>query len=747
MGRGSQRSFLILMAALFVALVGLSFWHTSLDFGSFRPDGALETYLLWAILTFVALGVFALGFLLFRNLLKLYIERRQDQLGSKIKTKLVAGALLLSIVPVVSMVIFSFTVVSRTFDKWFSYHTREVLVNSEGLVQEVTRLMKEETADDAIRLANAPETLEAFDPEADRDAVEARLQAEAERLDAQYVAVIPAGSTSPALELHPGDVVEGPVDWRRLLQSADSEGIQTDLAHDQFTAAAPVIRDGEELGKVVVAWHIPESIRARQEVIQQRYQEYLTLEGGRAEIKYSYLALLALITVFVLFVAVWLSLFLSKQISTPIEALVQATTAVSSGELSYRVRTRAIDELGGLVRSFNDMTGQLEQQTRELRESNQELERANDEIESRRRFINAILESITPGVLSVNASGEILKANSSVRKIFEAETDAPAGRIDDLFNGQDLSDVRYMLNRAQRTGFCTREFEIKQSERIRHLSISISLLETAAAPDRLSSRYVVVIEDATDLLLAQKAAAWNEVARRIAHEIKNPLTPIALSAERMDRLLDRLEQSNDPAERHDLRQRFERSTQTILSEVETLRRLVDEFAQFARFPKSKPSRCDLNEIVEQAATVFEGRLDGMKLAVRTEDGLSPVMIDAEHFKRVVINLIDNAAEAIQDCWVREILVTTRRGPLPDTVELAVSDTGPGISPEDKERLFLPYFSTKDRGTGLGLAIVNRIIAEHGASIRVEDNRPSGTRFLIEIPTADTPADVLVESTA
>ena len=246
----------------------------------------------------------------------------------------------------------------------------------------------------------------------------------------------------------------------------------------------------------------------------------------------------------------------------------------------------------------------------------------------------------------------------------------------------------------------------------------------------------MVLEDTTELLRAQKSSAWDEVARRVAHEIKNPLTPIALSAERMSRLLRRFSGMEDETpERRKLRQRFEQCTELIVREVETLRTLVDEFSQFARFPGAKLEPADLNRVVNDALDVFQGRLQGVTITTDLAADLPEVFIDPDQFKRVVVNLIDNAAEAVQSSWVKEIRVTSGPGAMPDTVELIVADSGPGISPEDKEKLFLPYFSTKKRGTGLGLAIVSRILAEHQAVVRVEDNRPSGCRFLIDVPTA------------
>ena len=735
MEKKSQHFSLIFLGLTFLVLVGVSFWHTSLDFGDFRPDNAAVGWALWGLFTLVGLGVFALGFILFRDLLKLYVERRRGQLGTKIRAKLVGGALALSLVPVVAMVIFSFTVLSRTFDKWLFPHTREILNHSEAVTAETNRILREKTETDAAWIATMPEAALPFLGFAHPASSRAGLAALADRARAQYVGLLPMQGNKPILEIRTGDLVEGPVEWK-VPEGADANGIASGVMRDYVWALAPV-RDeyGGNLGRVAVAMRISAEIQDRRAKMEQRYEEYRAIESERTTIKYFYLSILALITIFVLFVAVWLSLYLSRQISRPIEALVQATAEVSSGHLDYRVDAPASDELAGLVLSFNQMTQALEEQTRRLQESNRELEEANAEIDSRRRFINAILENITPGVISIDADGAILKSNPSVVKMFR-RADEPRN-ITDLFTGEDLAEIRYMLNRARRIGSASREFQIEFAGKILHLAVTVSAIKR---PSRNGSGpapgYVVVLEDTTELLRAQKSAAWNEVARRVAHEIKNPLTPIALSAERMERLLDRMDEESDAEKRAQMRERFTQSAHTIGREVETLRRLVDEFSQMARFPKANPQKADLNAVVREALQVFEGRLDGVTLRVRLAPDLPPGWIDPEQFKRVVINLVDNAAEALSGAWVREIEVSTTPGPAPDMIELAVSDSGPGISPEDKEKLFLPYFSTKNRGTGLGLAIVSRIVNEHGGTIRVEDNQPSGSRFLIETPAAE-----------
>jgi PAS domain S-box-containing protein len=368
-----------------------------------------------------------------------------------------------------------------------------------------------------------------------------------------------------------------------------------------------------------------------------------------------------------------------------------------------------MDELAGLVRGFNEMTRDLEANSREL--------------DARRRFTEAILESIPTGVISLDAGGRIQKVNRALMRIFPGDQVFRATRLEDLFPNEDVAEILYLMKRARRTGQASQQLELKSDRKTLHLSATV-----AAVEEKSSSAFVLVLEDTSDLLRAQKSAAWHEVARRIAHEIKNPLTPIALSAERITRQLDKTEL---PPE---VRRIVNECTQTIARSMESVKSLVDEFSRFARFPAAQPSRCDLNEVVASAVAVFEGRLDGIQIRTELAPGLPPVNLDRGQFERVVVNLVDNAAEAMQNSLIKKLYISTQPGAA-DTVELVVADTGCGVSAEDREKLFLPYFSTKGRGTGLGLAIASHIVAEHRAQIRVEENAPQGTRFTVEIPVA------------
>ena len=739
MEQKNQRVSLIASSILLVVLVALAFWQTSLDFGEFRPSGRGESIVLSAISTIVVLGVFTLGFVVFRSLLRLYVERRQNRLGSKIKTKLVLGALALSIVPVVCLVLFSFTVLNRTLNKWFEQPTVEIQKNSEELVSRLNEIMKQKIETDAGWLASMPEVAATLGGEGAETLSPERLSELASSVNAHYVALLRADETKPLLEYRSGDLIRGQVEWRPAPaggQDSESGGVISRIAPDYIFAGAPVRQQGDQLGRVVVEWRIPQDLLDRRADMEKQVRHYATLQQDHREYRYLYSGILALISVFVLFVATWLALFLSKQIIVPIEALVEATDELSSGHLVFRVRTPAMDELAALVQSFNQMTQQLETHRHRLEKSNNDLATANAEIDARRRFIDAILESITPGVISVSAEGDIQKVNSGLSLIFAEPEIRAARHLRDLLSQEDYEEITYMMHRARRTGLASREFVIKREKRIFHLSVTVSALESEAVKetDDLPG-FVIVLEDPSELLRAQKSEAWNEVARRVAHEIKNPLTPIALSAERMRRMLDRFSAATGPSERRELGERFEKCTETIVREVQTLGTLVDEFAQFARFPAASPQAAELNDVVEAALDVFQGRLAGIRIEKDLEGDLPQVFVDPDKFKRVVVNLIDNAAEAIEGSHVREIFIGTAAGAVPDAVELTVADSGPGISAEDKEKLFLPYFSTKKRGTGLGLAIVNRILTEHQATIRVEDRRPMGSRFIIEVPTA------------
>jgi two-component system nitrogen regulation sensor histidine kinase NtrY len=662
---------------LLILSATLVIWQGSFSFGDYAPVSPEQTFLYWAVSTLVFLLTVTLGFMLFRTGLRLYIERRSNREGSRIKTKLVIGALALSFVPVFFLVLWGVYVLNYNLAKWFSAPTQGVRNSFAEIVDILNREADDKAAADAAWLAALPETISIALGHGDSVARVCRER------NISAAVLVRNNNSSVRLCGKDKSIVSG--------------------------ARAPVEARGKSLGYILVAPRLRTDLAEKQDRIAEFVRDYDKLTVDRRGFRNFYVLLLVLITLFILFFATWVALFLSKQISNPIAALLEAAGQVRRGNLEHRVQVKAMDELASLVRAFNEMTRALDANSREL--------------ERRRRFTEAILESIPSGVISISSDGHILSVNRALRQLFPEDKVTGASRLEDLFTREDTADIKYMMKRARRTGVAARQMELKDERGTLHLSVTVAALE-----ERLTSGFVMVLEDTSDLLRAQRMAAWQEVARRIAHEIKNPLTPIALCSERIARQLDRLKLPPDSD------RILRECTSTIAGEVESVKTLVNEFSQFAGFPIAQPVPSDLNEIVEAALGVFADRLEGIEIHKDLAPGLPPVSIDPNQFKRVVVNLVDNAAESMQESLLKHIYVATQAAGA-ESVELVIADTGCGVSAEDRDRLFLPYFSTKGRGTGLGLAIVSRILAEHSATIRIEDNTPQGARFIVEIPAA------------
>ncbi len=692
-----RKRLLIGLAIVLLAVsVLLVVWQGSFRF--FSPTGAPQTLIYWATLVLIFILIVVLAFILIREFLKLYVARQANEEGSRIRTKLVVGALALSVVPVFFLVFFSYAMFSFNVNKWFTEPVENQNELSVNLLNALDKEMKDETDAQASLLALQAETRAILEDGA-------QIPGFLERFCKKY------GLDSAEIDPPSGS---DPLDsWS---SHAPRKG-----AGKPFQSTASVAGANGVIGTVRIGASVPVDAAAVVGQFQDFIQKQKDLNANRRAIRNSVVLLMVLITLFVIFVAVWIALFLAKQISVPITALLEAAREVRKGNLKYRVNVQAADELGLLVRGFNQMTQEMEANEREL--------------DTRRRFTEAILESIPTGVISISADGSIKRVNRPLLKIFPAEQVERATRLEDLFSRDDTAEIKYLMKRARRTGVATRQFELRTADRVLHLAVTVSALE-----EKLTSGFVIVLEDTSELLRAQKVAAWHEVARRVAHEIKNPLTPIALSAERIARQVDKL--MLPPASARMLRE----CSETISKSVESVKMLADEFSQFSRFPAAQPVRSDLNRVVEEALSVFQGRLEGISIRTSFDANLPAVNLDREQFQRVVINLVDNAAEAMQDALMKSLYIATQAGA--ETVELVVADSGCGVSAEDKEKLFLPYFSTKNRGTGLGLAIVSHIVTEHGGQIRVEDNRPTGARFTVEIPVpAENEAEEAVRPVA
>src|ERR1700732_3523893 len=682
---------------------------------------------IWFALTvfmFAALLVFTL--IMSRSLVRVWNERRVRQIGSRFKAKMVLGAMGVSLLPVVFLFFSSYALLNRTLNLWFPRPLE--IANEESQV-----LLNGFGASEAKRL----NTL-AFEA-AMRDTADQSLLALSRTTDAAWIAdsrgQVGAGmdfekGLNLGLRVTPeGDGARpenrGPAQ-PQLIRTLDS-GAQVWQAGNQLYIAGAAPRQGLTL---YAANHLPEDFLQRYDNIETQTETYARQTQGLRAYKRDVLLGLFLFTVILGFSTTWVALFLSKQVTVPIQALAEATREISRGNFDYRIDVKGQDELGTLVRSFNRMTEQLGEGRRQINEFTQSLEQAIEERERRRKLMEAILENIPTGVVSLNASGEVSRVNSAVAAIL-GDYARTARTLSELLGEEAARSVLHLMRRSLRMGAASRETEIATGGRLVRAAVTVSSL----GPRRSNPGYVVVIDDLTDLLRAQKAAAWQEVAQRIAHEIKNPLTPIQLSAQRLSRYLER-SRSNpvrsaapDPPE---LVRLVGECSALIEREVTALESLVSEFSQFARFPTARLASAFPNEIVTEALAVFGGRLEGIRVRKDLAPNLPAIRADGELLRRVVVNLIDNAAEAMEGSSVKEMLLRTRFNGDRETIEIIVADSGHGISPEDKDSLFLPHFSTKDRGTGLGLAIASRIMAEHHGSIRVEDNSPIGARFVLQL---------------
>jgi two-component system nitrogen regulation sensor histidine kinase NtrY len=726
-----QRWRLAVGGILLTLLLAAVFTLGSLDL-PFEPNNFIALY---AVSSFITAAVLVFGLILARTLLRLWAERSKDQLGARFKTKMVVGAMAVSLLPVIFMFFVSYSLLNRTLGRWFP---RPLEIAEE----QSRKLLNDLEVSEKQRLEGIAREAMMYSPFQGQEFLKHAFQAGA---DAAWVVgkkgLVEKGGISCRYqdENVPSGNCQSPDASGKAIRVLPS-GLEVWRAQDAYFLAGKsrMVDAGEFLGYVVAGKRVTPDFLKRYTEIEAQSLAYGEEKQNLRALKRQMLLILFFFTLLVLFAAMWVALFLAKQVTVPIQALAEGTREVSSGNFAFQVPEQAQDELGVLVRSFNTMTTQLRDNRSQIDQFTRNLQQAVQELERRRQLMETVLENIPTGVISLDADGGILRANTGITRMFGL-----AGRdvrsLEELLGAEAAQTVQSLMRRSLRMGVVSREIEVLISGRVLHLAVTVSSL----GPRRANSGFVLVFDDLTEMLRAQKSAAWQEVARRIAHEIKNPLTPIQLSAQRLSHYLDRRDTPEAGSPRDpELATLVQECSRLIEREVATLAGLVNEFSQFVRFPAAKLAPADANTVVHEALEVFSGRLDGILVKTNLAENLPPVRADAGLLRSVIVNLIDNAAEAMENSPCREITVATRPRPDAESVEIRVDDTGHGISPEDKDKLFLPHFSTKDRGTGLGLAIAARIIAEHGGSIHVEDNHPVGSRFLIELPVAElTPAPV------
>jgi two-component system nitrogen regulation sensor histidine kinase NtrY len=783
----------LVLSLLFVliALQVFGLWEV------FTPDTAADTLLLYALssLNFVAFIVFA--FIFVRNLLKLRRERRAHELGSKIKTRLVVYFITVSLLPITVMALFSYFFLNRSLEKWFGRLPEDV--------QRVARDAQREDMDEQLR--HLSEQLALVAKQLDRDAL--RNASGTPRLGHADVAtgnaaplpgaLTPESATTGAQYAEPNlaEWVEGGQFAALQLLAPDDSIVAQSVApqfaarageleaelsrvrqaqagggafNDRFTVAKVALADGRQLLAARAS-----RVKTSLERIVAGSETFEQLRREQRKVRSLGLSTIGLMTLLLLFAATWSAIHLARGIGAPIRALAEAADEVARGNLAHRVTTIADDELAILAASFNQMTAQLAENRRRIEAGAGELRDKNLALDERRNYIETVLESLSTGVVSLDEENRVTTINAAALLMLRLVDAPPAGApLRDMLSVEDYLVLEGVLARARRTGRAAWQMELARGASPDGGVVPVALTATAlgnfkeGGAGRSSRSIVLVIEDLTELLAAQRAAAWSEVARRMAHEIKNPLTPIQLSAERIARNFRRLHGAGDAAavehqsnggaagapgsavnegraggveaeraEQSRVARVVEECTTTITREVAGLKAMVDEFSRFARLPHARLEAADLNEVVRQAVALYEDRLEDVRLNVHLARTLPPGLLDAEQMRRAIVNLIDNALEAMSDSdGERRITVATGHDPSRGMLLVEIADTGHGIERSDFSRLFQPYFSTRGRGTGLGLAIVQRIVGEHGGRIRAEPNRPRGAKFLVEIPVTD-----------
>jgi two-component system, NtrC family, nitrogen regulation sensor histidine kinase NtrY len=799
------------LLVLFLALATLNAFNTQLPEPVTTQQIVVFTGLsIVAFLLFVAVLV-----LLVRNVLKLYADQRSRVMGTRLRTRMLWGAVLVSLIPIASMYGFSYLLLNRAVDRWFSQPVTDMRADSNNMALELARYTTANARAEADSIASglpeSPPSAPATKPPTPvpspssprqphhsihssargsthtaalsasrqhREGVNQILRQHQITLQNGFAIVYHNGRVIASFQMPQRTGATAQVKTWLPDQTNDEEAddaathaptdptdaaiLATAQRNDQpvfslgttdYALGATTVKQGNT---VVVGLPMPFGMAATMTNLRKNAEAYWALYSERRQIRDLYMLLLLMMTSLALFASSWLALHLSKQVTKPVEALADAMESIASGDYAHRVQESATEELGELVRSFNHMAADLEDSRRAVEHSTVQLSAANTALEARRGELETMLETIPNGVATLDAERRIVLANRALSEMMDPGGQRPFyGRVmEDVFPAEVAEVLDRLIKRSHRMGSASSEIEITapahaSKDRLggaMNLLATVALLEIPAATERTRREhqgYVLVLENATELLRAQKQSAWKEVARRVAHEIKNPLTPISLSAEQIRRHIDRLAHAIADSEAQAPEPHspeppsvavIRRCSEVITSSVESMRSLVDQFAALAEFPTAQPKPADLNTIVENSLALFAGRMQTIRIVRKMNPDLPLVMADPEALKRALGNLIDNAAEAMQQSLFRELCVCTdllENG----MVELTFADTGSGLTDEMRERLFLPYFSTKQRGTGLGLAIAAKIIQEHQGTIRAEKNEPAGAKFIVELRPA------------
>ena len=701
--------------------------------------GFLSEAVLYTLSVADATMLLALGFVLARNVIKLAVERRRGLPFSRFRLKLVAALLGLTIVPSVLVLLAGSELIRQTTARWFSQPVTDVLTSANAIAGTFYRDREAAVAAQAgaITASLPAQALVDGNVDALRESVTARVMDGRVGLVEIYRLQTP--DPTGRIDVVPVVALQSPtLPPGHLRASSDrlaakiAAGSTDTQAHEplegggELVRAGAILRDpsGRPVGIVIASDFLSGDLASHARRIAEAYEDYSQLRVLKGPLEGVYLSLFLMMTLMILVSATWLGLYLAKRITRPVGMLAEGAREIGAGHLDHRIEPETRDEFGSLVEAFNTMAGELATSQRRLERSRVEMERKNAELEERRRYIETVLERIATGVVSIGADDRVSTINAAAARLLDVDPGIVGVPVDQVLARDDLQALASLV-RSVTAGNgkpAGQEIALARAGREIHLAAAATAL---LGQEGAREGTVLVFDDVTPLVRTQRVAAWRDVARRLAHEIKNPLTPIQLSAERMGRHFAGAPEAT--------RALVDECTSTIVAEVESLKALVDEFAQFARMPAPRAVPSNLNGILAETLALYNGLFTRIALDRRFAPGLPPVRLDVEQIRRVVINLIDNAIEAMGQMPDGRITIETVYDAGNAVARIVVADNGPGVPPADREKLFMPYYSTKRRGSGLGLAIVRRIVAEHGGSIEVGDNVPHGSRFIIELP--------------
>lgn len=697
--RLTPRQFTILVALLGLLLVGFYLWvllrrpdasGLASSAGPFLTGLALLNLLLMAVLLFV----------LFRELVKGYLSWRRQREGARFRTRLLTAFVLLGLVPSVLLFVSGILLIQATVDRWFQSPVHGLTTASQEVVDRALDLVREGSLRKAKALAYQLRQI----PEGLRPALAAQNFAGGD-LDA-YVLVLRDGTVAgkaPATTPDP--------DPYKVSKVFSTEG----LAGYMDLRPTPVIWSGVRVDEgmgILVGVRLPEALYERARYISENHRAYLQLRTRQQLLRTTMISSFLALTLLVIFAAVWIGTHLSREISVPLQLLLEGTQALSAGNLSHRISYEAKDEIGMVVASFNEMAAEVEAGRAELERRNRALYQATEEAEGRRRYIEALLETLDIGVVSLDMQGQVRTLNPKAREILGLDPQEPARNA---LTRPEWSPLQALLTPLPQRPVQNREVTLSTRRGHRILAVTATPLEGHGS---LGGGTLVILEDITDLSRAQRIAAWQEAAQRMAHEIKNPLTPIRLSAQRMRK------KAQERAA--DLVEAVLEGATAIEREVQAMSTMVSEFSRFARLPEVRPKPASLPALIQSVLAPYRSAAH-FELEIPAD--FPPVRLDVEQMGRVLKNLLENAIQAMDGPGRITLGLREEEG----KAVLTVRDTGPGIPPEARSRLFTPYFSTKRKGTGLGLAIVARILEEHGGTIRVDESYTEGAGFVVTLP--------------